>query len=226
MQRVLLTISWICATALAPALAQVPEDAVRQFVRSQLAHIEGSTRVDISVGQPDARLRLAPCARTEPFLHAGARLWGRGFVGLRCVAGADWSISVPVEVRVYGNGLRSVRSLAAGQPIADADVNLEEIEWTREPSPVATDLAQLQGRVPTRNIEPGRILTLALLREPAAVTQGDPVKVIGQGAGFSIVTEAVALAAAPAGQPVRVRTESGKILTGTARAGGVVEVVF
>ena len=226
MQRSLLTILWIGASALIPAMAQVPADAVRQFVQSQLAPPDGVTQVEIVVGQPDSRLKLAPCSNAEPFLNTGARLWGRSHVGLRCVSGANWSISVPVEVHIYGPGLRAVRTLPPGQSIGESDVQSEQVEWTLEPHGVATGIAQLDGHVPVRSIEPGRVIGLAMLREASAVTQGDSVKVVGTGQGFSIVTEAVALAAAPVGQPVRVRTESGKILTGTARAGRVVEVVF
>jgi len=226
MQRRLLTLFWICASTLVPALAQVPTDAVRQFVQNELGPIEGASRIDIRVGESDSRLSLAPCERAEPFLRSGARLWGRSFVGLRCVAGAQWVISVPVTVRVFGPGLVATRALPAGQPIEQAAVRSEQVEWTREPQGVASDLSQLQGRLPARTIEPGQVIGLALLRESPAVAQGDPVKVVGLGQGFSIETDAIALASAPAGQPVRVRTESGKILTGTARAGRMVEVLF
>jgi flagella basal body P-ring formation protein FlgA len=226
MQRWLLTIFWICAPALVPALAQVPTDSVRRFVQSELGRIEGASRIDISVGEAGSGLRLAPCERAEPFLRSGARLWGRGFVGLRCVSGAQWVISIPVTVRVFGTGLVAARALPAGQPIAEADVRAEQVEWTREPQGVAREPSQLQGRFPVRTLEPGELIGLALLREAPAVAQGDPVKLVGLGQGFSITTDGIALATAPVGQPVRVRTESGKILTGTARPGRVVEVAF
>ena len=217
---------WICVWILVPAQAQVPTDAVRQFVQNELGPIEGASRIDIWVGEPDSRLHLAACERTEPFLRSGARLWGRAFVGVRCTSGAQWIISVPVNVRVFGPGLVAARVLPAGQPIAEADVRSEAVEWTREPQGVATDLSQLQGRLPARTIEPGQVIGLTLLREAPAVAQGDAVKVIGLGQGFSVATDAIALASAPSGQPVRVRIESGKILTGTARAGRIVEVLF
>jgi flagella basal body P-ring formation protein FlgA len=226
MQRWLLTIFWICAPTLLPAWAQVPTDAVRRFVQTELGPIEGASSIDISVGQSASRLNLAPCERAEPFLRSGARLWGRVFVGVRCVAGAQWTISVPVTVRVFGPGLVAARALPAGQPISEADVRTEPVEWTREPLGVASDLSELHGRVPARTIGPGQVIGLALLRDTPAVAQGDPVKLVGVGQGFSIMTDAIALAAAPAGQPVRVRMESGKIVTGTARAGRIVEVVF
>ena len=218
--------SWLFVSMLAPAWAQVPIDVVRPFVQSELGQIEGASRIDISVGQIDPKLQLAPCERVEPFLHNGARLWGRGFVGLRCTSGATWAINVPVQVRVYGDALVAVRTLPAGQPISEADVRTEEVEWTREAQGVARNFAQLQQRVPSRPIASGQPVGLALLSETPAVAQGDPVKLIGRGNGFSISTDGVALAAAAAGQPVRVRVESGKILTGTAREGRIVEVAF
>src|SRR3989344_4914921 len=44
-------------------------------------------RMEVSVASLDSRLRLAPCARVEPYLPVGARLWGRTRLGLRCVEG-------------------------------------------------------------------------------------------------------------------------------------------
>jgi flagella basal body P-ring formation protein FlgA len=229
--RWLLTSFWaICLTALNmtldPARAQVPTDVVRRFVQNELGQVEGASRVDISVGSIDPRLQLAPCERSEPFVRSGTHLWGRTFVGLRCAAGAQWTISVPVQVRVYGPALVATHRLPAGQPISEADVRTDEVEWTREPQGVARDLSQLQHRCSSRPIEAGQPIGLNQLTEMAAISQGDPVKLVGLGDGFSITTDAIALAAAAEGQPVRVRLESGKIVTGTARDGRIVEVSF
>jgi flagella basal body P-ring formation protein FlgA len=49
---------------------------------------------------------------------------------------------------------------------------------------------------------------------------------VGQGRGFAISAEGIALSSAAAGQNVRVRTESGRIVTGVARASRTVEVSF
>jgi len=228
--RSLLTIFWLCvwlaATATAPAQAQVPVESVRQFVQNELGTIDGADRIDISVGQADPKLQLAACDHAEPFLRSGARLWGHSFVGLRCASGARWTISVPVQVRIFGPGLVATRQLAAGEPIAEADVRTEELEWTHEAQGVAREPSQVQHRAPTRRIEAGQPIALNVLSEIPAVLQGDPVKLVGRGQGFSITTDGVAMAAAALGQPVRVRVDSGKIVTGTARDGRVVEVAF
>jgi flagella basal body P-ring formation protein FlgA len=147
-------------------------------------------------------------------------------VGVRCVAGASWSIQVPVTVRIYGPALVAARPLAAGAPLLAEDVRTAEIEWTREAGGIVSRLEQIEGRVLARPVASGQPIALAALRAPQVVGQGEPVRLIGRGQGFAISTEGVALASATDGASVRVRTESGRIVTGTARAGRIVEVTF
>lgn len=242
MIRLLLTI--FCGTCLAALLAappvaraSAPANAananasatpdLRLFVESQAAQgIAGGARVEVTLGELNPRLQLAPCARIEPFLPANVRLWGRSTIGLRCVQGATWSVQMPVTVRVFGPALVATRPLAPNTPLTDADFTITEVEWTREPQGVATDPAQIDQRVLTRAVATGQPVPLAALRAPQVIAAGDPVKLLGQGKGFAITAQAVALASAHDGQSVRVRTDSGRILTGTARAGRRVEVVF
>jgi len=64
------------------------------------------------------------------------------------------------------------------------------------------------------------------LRAVPAVGQGDAVKLVGLGSGFSISTDGIAMATAAAGESVRVRVESGRTVSGVARRGRIVEVAF
>jgi flagellar basal body P-ring formation protein FlgA len=240
MIRLLLTIfcSAACLAALPSALPAARASALanlttsgtpdlRLFVESQAAQGIGSgARVEVTLGELNPRLQLAPCARIEPFLPANARLWGRSSVGLRCTQGATWSVQMPVTVRVFGPALVANRPLAPNTPLTDADFTVDEVEWTREPQGVATDAAQIDQRVLTRAVATGQPVPLAALRAPQVIAAGDPVKLLGQGKGFAITAQAVALASAQDGQSVRVRTDSGRILTGTARSGRRVEVAF
>lgn len=212
-------------TALASSALQ---ESVRMHVLREAATAAGGTqsRIDVVVGEVDSRLRLAPCARTEVFLPAGARFWGRAFAGIRCIEGASWSINLPVTVRVFGPALVAARALSAGSLVQADDVRSAEVEWTRESQGVVTAAAQLEQRVLARAVATGQPIPLNALRAQQAVGQGEPVRVIGRGTGFSINVEGVALGSAGAGQTVRVRTDSGKVLTGVARTGRLVEVQF
>jgi len=232
MFRPLLTFALLAAAVLtlpasrASSPVATPPD-LRLFVERQAAQGVGvAARIEVTLGELNPRLQLAPCQRVEPFLPAGARLWGRSQIGLRCVQGATWSVQMPVTVRVFGPALVAARSLAANTPIAESDFTEAEVEWTREAQGVATTADQLDNRVLTKPLAVGQPVPLAALRAPQVIAAGDPVKLLGQGRGFAITAQAVALAAAQDGQPVRVRTESGRVLTGTARAGRRVEVTF
>ena len=233
--RATLTAAWLVAVACGSALAQ--STAAPDLLLYLQTHASGAltashaqqasqARVEVTLGQLDPRLQLAPCARIEPFIPPGARLWGRAHLGLRCAEGATWSVQMPVTVRVFGQALVAARPLAANTPLGPDDLVPMEIEWTREPQGVVTDMAQLDNRVLSRPLAAGQPLPLAALRAPQVIAAGDPVKVTGRGRGFAVSVDAVAMTSAQDGQAVRVRTEAGRVITGTARVGRRVEVVF
>jgi flagella basal body P-ring formation protein FlgA len=58
------------------------------------------------------------------------------------------------------------------------------------------------------------------------VQQGQSVRLVSNGNGFSVSSEARAIGNAAEGQVVQVRTPAGAVVSGTARAGGLVEVSF
>jgi flagella basal body P-ring formation protein FlgA len=216
-------------SVLQSAQAQVTPDSLRLYVQREAASglpAAAGVRIDVTVGQLDQRLQLAPCARIEPFLPNGVRLWGRANVGLRCVEGATWSVLLPVTVRVFGPALVAARPLNPQVPLSQDDVQIAEVEWTREAQGVVTDAQQLGNRVLQRPISVGQPIPLAALRAPVVISQGDPVKLVGTGRGFSISADAIAMASAQEGQSVRVRIDNGRILNGTARAGRQVDVTF
>lgn len=213
------------AAIAAPAAASPPSppatDPVRAFVERQLP--AGAGRVSVEVGQLDPRLQLAPCARIEPHLLPGTRLWGRSAIGVRCVEGARWSVALPVTVTVHGPALVATEAIAAGAQPQPGAVRLQEVELTREPGTPVTDPAQLVGRALTRAVPAGTVLRAEHLRIVPTVAAGDPVRVRLVGQGFAIQTDGQVLAAAADGQTVRVRTDGGRVLGGTLR-GRTVEV--
>jgi flagella basal body P-ring formation protein FlgA len=72
----------------------------------------------------------------------------------------------------------------------------------------------------------GAPLRADLLRSKPVVQQGQSVRVVSSGAGFSVSAEGRAIGTAGDGQVVQVRTPGGAILSGVARPGALVEVVF
>ena len=152
------------------------------------------------------------------------RLWGKAQIGLKCIEGSRWNVFLPVEIRVYGQALVANRALGYGQPVGSEDVRLQEVEFTREPGVAIADPRQLEGKTAARMIAAGQVLRQEFFRTPPAVNAGDSVRVVYTGEGFNISTSGRAIGNAAEGQPVRVQTEAGRIVQGTARAGRIVEM--
>jgi flagellar basal body P-ring formation protein FlgA len=213
------------ALAASPALwAQGPGNDLEKQIEALIKPaLVPNARVSIQIGQLDPRLNLAPCAQAEPFVPAGARLWGRTALGIRCVQGARWSVALPVTISVFAPALVASRNLANNVGANPGDFRLAEIELTREPSVAVTSTDQLAGMSLNRGLAAGQTLLLEHLRITPTVAQGDPVRVVVSGQGFSMSTEGQAVAAAGEGQSVRVKLENGKVVAGTLR-GRTVEI--
>lgn len=210
-----------------PAATPFQEAALRAFLSQQVAAAAPQlTRFDIQFLPFTPRTDLAACGRTEPFLPASARPWGRLSVGVRCVEGAAWTVLVPVMVRAWSTALVAAEPLAPGTVPGPQDVREQEVEVTRESAALLRDAAAVQGRALTRALAPGQPLRADALRAVNVVQAGDPVRLRIAGAGFAVTATGQALTAAAEGQPLRVRTELGKVLTGIAREGRQVDVAL
>ena len=172
-------------------------------------------RIEISIGQLDPRLRLAPCERIEPYLPEGVRLWGKARIGLRCLQGASkWNVYLPITVKAFGPALVAVGAATAGSVLTAGDLALAEVDLAEEASPAMSNNLLAVGRVLARPLKAGQSLRQSHLKQRQWFAAGDTVNVVAQGAGFSVAGDAQALTNGIEGQPARVRTEGGRVLTG------------
>lgn len=175
----------------------------------------GGVRVEVIVGELDPRLRLAPCERIEPYVPATARLWGRSRIGVRCVEGpVRWNVYLPVTVKVWGRALVATAALPAGTAVAPEDFALAEVDLAAEPSPALADAGAVSGRTLIRPLARGQSVRGAHLKAREWFAAGETVQVVAQGPGFRVAAEAQALNPGVEGREVRVKTESGRVLTG------------
>jgi flagellar basal body P-ring formation protein FlgA len=175
----------------------------------------GVRRFEVSVGQLDARLRLAPCTQVQPYLPEGMRLWGKSRIGLRCVQGAvKWNVYLPITVKAFGTALVATSGAAAGSVLTAADLTPAEVDLAEDSSAPLTRTEQAVERTLARALKPGQSLRQSHLKLRQWFAAGETVTVLAQGDGFSVAGEAQALNPGIEGQPVRVRTESGRVLTG------------
>ena len=200
--------------AATPQLDPAVLDSVRALALGN-AGGAGAPRIEVAVGQLDPRLHLAPCQSIEPYVPAGMRLWGKARIGLRCKVGpTPWNVYLPVTVKVWGRALVAPAGAAAGSVLTSADLAEAEVDLAEEFTPAIVETRMAIGRVLAQNLKPGQTLRQAHLKVRQWFVAGDTVKVIASGDGFSLESEAQALSNGVEGQPARVRTESGHVLTG------------
>ena len=187
-------------------------------------------RIEVQVGALDPRLRLAPCQRIEPYLPANARLWGRTRIGLKCTLGATpWNVYLPLTVKVWARGWAASRPLAAGSMLAAGDLVEGEVDLAEEAGTVFDEAAEAEaavGRTLARPLAAGQALRSTHLKPRLWFAAGDSVKLRAVGAGYTIEGEGQALGAGIEGQPVRVRTDAGRIVSGLPAAGRRVDVAM
>lgn len=224
-------LSGLLATSLAfgqePAARQdqgAIKQTIEQFLRTQSAGLPGEVKV--SVGAIDTRLNLTPCPVPEAFLPNGSRLWGKTTVGVRCTVPMPWTIYVAATVKVIGEYIAVAIPLAQGQQIGPNDLTKLKGDLTSLPSGIITDSSQAIGRTVSMSLQAGAPLRKDSLRQQQAVQQGQVVKLVSAGPGFKVSTEGLALANGSEGQMIQARTPAGHVVSGIAKAGGVMEVTY
>ncbi len=225
MRTIALLMLW---PALAPAEArQDPGELMKiaeQFLLAQAANLPGTPTVRVS--QPDSRLQLARCDAPQASLPNGARTIGKTSVAIRCNAPVVWNIYLPATVNVATSYVATAAPLAQGQRLGGADIVLRQGDLASLPAGVLTDPAQAQGRTLQVPVSAGIPLARGMLKSQPVVRQGQPVRLVAQGAGFSVSADANALTSGAEGDMVQARTAAGQVIGGIAQADGSLAVRY
>ena len=199
----------------APALAPGLVDQVRSLALDRTA-VPAAARVEVVIGQLDPRLHLAPCERIEPYLPANVRLWGKSRIGLRCTQGRTaWNVYLPIVVKVWGRAIVVPGGAAAGSVLAEGDLGEAEVDLAEEFTPAFFDRQLVVGRTLAQSLRPGQAVRQAHIKSRQWFAAGETVKVVAVGEGFSLESVGQALTHGIEGQPAKVRTENGRVVTGT-----------
>ena len=196
----------------------------QHYLEAQSAGLAGKASVEVRAMDP--RTSLPACLDPQAFQQPGARLMGNTTVGVRCTAPTAWTVYIQAKVSVQGDYVAAAVPLAQGQPIEQSQLVLMKGDLSAMPNGVVTDMAQAIGRSSTVSVPSGAPLRLDALRSKPVVQQGQLVRVVSSGEGFRVSAEARAIGNAGEGQLVQVRTPAGAIISGIAKAGGLVEVGF
>ena len=184
-------------------------------------------RIEVVVGRLDPRLKLAPCQQTVPYLPAGARPLGHTRLGLRCTQGPSlWNVSLPVDVRVWGQSLTAATSLPLGTVLEARHLLTTEVDLAERADPAIGQASLVLGRTLARGLAAGEALRRSDLKTRQWFNTGDVVRILASGPGYAISSEGQAMGPGLEGQSVRVRTEGGRIVSGMPVADRRIEVAL
>lgn len=184
-------------------------------------------RIEVVVGQLPPHLKLAPCAQVVPYLPPGVRPLGRSRLGLRCADGvARWNVSLPVTVRLWAPSLVATGALPAGTVLEARHLGTADVDLAARVDPAIGTADRAIGRTLQRSLSAGDAVRLADLKVRQMFNTGDTVRIVGNGPGYSVSSEGQAMGPGLEGQNARVRTDSGRIITGTATAERRVELAL
>jgi flagella basal body P-ring formation protein FlgA len=224
--RLFASILGIALSSLAITTAAAPQDSINtvvtQFLHKETQGLPG--RVSFSIGALDPRTQLTPCPALEAFHPAGGRLWGKTTVGVRCQMPNGWTVYVPVQISVTAPYLVTARPLSQGQSIAQSDLLTQNGDLAALPSGILSEPSQAIGKTLRNSVGVGQPIRSDMLLAPLIIKQGQAVKLIAGGAGFSVTGDGIALGNASEGQTIQIRTPNGATVSGVARQGNVVEI--
>lgn len=187
-----------------------------QFFRQRDPHYASQTEVILrtpSEQWPD-------CPAPEFSLPGNSRRWGNLTIAAQCGGSRHF---LQVVVAVTGTYYVARRRIPRGSEVTLAQLTPCQGRLDRLPSRVLLDATATLPAIALQDLSPGKVILTSLLRKPWRVRNGDHVRVMLQGPGFSATTAGKALNNAATGEQVRVRTAAGQLIVATVDAQGVLQ---
>jgi flagella basal body P-ring formation protein FlgA len=218
--RILLTGIMFMSGAVHADVPAAVQQAIQDFVQQHPGR--GGLRPEIEFAP--MLTKVADCRQPlSVALNGRPRPWGRVSFNVRCNQPV-WSLSVPVNVHMYGSYLVATRFLATGTVLAESDLGFADGDLSVLPDDVVRQPGDAVGRSLSRTLVVGTPIGLNTLRDLAVIKAGDRVRVILTGTGFQAAGDASALSAAGLGESIKLKMSDGQQLQGQVTRPGTVEV--
>ncbi|NCT85670.1 MAG: flagellar basal body P-ring formation protein FlgA [Comamonadaceae bacterium] len=214
----------LAGTALAASLEAQVQDAARRAVLDT-ADREGWVAPELQFAPLVARPAPA-CAGGWDVTVQDARSLSRLRLAARCAG----SPAVPAQSFVLRASLSAEvlvtrQAVAAGQPLAEGDVELQRRDISQA-SDALGRLEDLLGQAPRSSLRPGQILQKRQLAPAQLVKRGERVRIVARSEGIEVQGAGEALDAGARDAVVRVRNSaSGRVISARVVDLGLVEPV-
>ena len=136
----------------------------------------------------------------------------------------DWQLTF--QVKKFAYTVVAARDLAAGAPLAAADLRIEERDVTRIRGELYQSVEEAVGLEPVRALPVGSLVSEVVVRAPLLVKQGETVRLLVRYGAVTVETTAEAMTGGRNGMLVRVKNlTTGKVIAARVTARGLVEAL-
>lgn len=183
---------------------------LNQFFKARYGETgQGADTLSVVVKTPQTQ--WPTCEAPQFSLPGNSRMWGNMSVAANCDQNRRY---LQVQVQVEGDYLVAARQVVRGTALTADDLKVVHGRLDTLPARAVINAADVTDGIALRDIIPGQPLTMMMVRQPWRVKAGDNVNVIASGDGFNVASEGRAMNNATAAQLVRVRMNSGQIVSG------------
>lgn len=165
--------------------------------------------------------RRPDCEQPQFSLPANNRAWGNISIVVVC---NNQKRYVQAEVQVTDRYLVTARAITANQTLAQGDIAWQTGRVDNLSVTPLNEMAGVYGSTSERALGSGQVLTAGMLRRPWLIKTGQPVQVTARGEGFSVQGTGKAMGNAAVNDRLRVRMESGQLVTGLVTPDGGIQV--
>lgn len=176
----------------------------------------------------DKRLRLNQCEQPlHTFSNSSANNVGNRTIGVKCQHPSEWTVYVPVRVKVMKQVVVAARPLAANRNLTRQDVRLQAMDiadlrqgYISSPQKVVGQ--QLKYPLAVGRVVPGRSLKLEKI-----VRRGERIVLVAAAGAMEVRMNGTALDDASIGDRVKVKNSSSeRVVEGIVEGPGIVKVTM
>jgi flagella basal body P-ring formation protein FlgA len=119
------------------------------------------------------------------------------------------------------------RYLPRNTVLTEADVKMQQMNISKAPANLVTDLQDAVGKRLKQNIKPGETIRHNMLSDPPLIHKGDKVKLVARSGSLRIVTLGIAKSSGGLGDQIRIENStSKKTVVGRVKSDSTVQVIF
>ena len=212
----------------APSFAQNQNvDVLMSKVTSHLQQkFGGPNNASIKVFPPETELNLASCNKLAISVPGGpSSINGNIRVGVKCLQANGWTIFLSANVQQKKTYFVAKRQIPYGEILKAEDLVPAQDFPDNIPMDAVFDLRQAVGRGVVEIVEKNTAILSRHFSNQAVISNGQAVKVLVQGSGFKVTSDGKALGNASVGQFVKIKLNSGQVVTAVAKTQGFAEIV-